>query len=111
MTDLKLTGLELREAVAMEVMGFKKPRPIFTDDDGAVHVGYPPYETSLQAAWKVVEAMRAKGWYMLIAQQPGEWRAAIKHEDSGTGDNLRVFAPTAPEAIALAALTAIRSIQ
>lgn len=110
MTDLKLTGLELREAVAVEVMGLKVDwvgilRPALIRSDTLQLV--PRYEEKIQAAWEVVEAMRAKATKL-------NWFSMRHHPHMGFG----VFfegcpceseAPTAPEAICLAALAAIRS--
>ena len=133
-----MTNLELRERIAVEVMGWERavvtdvchypdggtpeycPQPIATSSyhwrdlcgwDGEEWCWLPLYESSIQAAWEVVEAMRAKGYEWIISNLvTGKklWEIELMLDD-----NLAGFAQaeTAPEVICKAALAAIRSDQ
>lgn len=62
-----VTNLELREQVAREVIDHGLPtfydlaNEIVTDD---VRRDLPAYESSIEAAWEVIEKMREAGWWL-----------------------------------------------
>lgn len=139
----ELSDIELREAVAVEVMG-KKVRAIANDDskhageyaycydggaycrdylgDGALVEDrasgsweIPYYESSTEAAFEVVAKMRTilNRWggrnRLLLEQKPdGMFKAAFYGDETNWEASAWVDAATAPRAICMAALTAIR---
>lgn len=58
---------------------------------------FPPYSTSIDAAWEVVESLGSSIEMLKIKRDKGKWTAAF-------GDRPAVVAPTAALAICLAAL-------
>ena len=52
----EMTGLELREAVAVEVMGWTRDEDGW-DDHGRLVVDEPLFESSIEAAFQVVDAV------------------------------------------------------
>jgi len=134
----QLEGIELREAVAREVMGlekrtlmmepqFNRGAPLVEStnwwEGGIIMYGprgliksLPCYESSIEAAWQVAEKMResAEGWALRLFDQrdlgDGQWRADFVHgqDHDKWGDFHSAKAATAPLAISRAALRAIR---
>lgn len=128
-----LTGLALREAVATKVMGltglgYTLDGHLVYTANGSWHY-VPPYESNMTAAWQVVEKMRAwirqnppKEWLtappdercefkLMCACDEDEvlWRAGfgvfmLWCDGPQSGCHNWKCAPTAPEAIGLAAL-------
>lgn len=124
----EMTGLELREAVAVGVMGwrlttlipgglwwFDGKRPVASVDDPD-HEGPPAYESSIEAAFQVVEKMREKGWCIDFCGWPGQkWEVQIESDEP---ESLDIdFGPLSfctadnslPLAICIAALRAVRA--
>lgn len=58
----EMTGLELREACAIEVMGWTRDEDGW-DDHGRLVVDEPWFESSIEAAFQVVEKMRERGYW------------------------------------------------
>lgn len=127
-----MSDLELRRAVAVEVMGWelrKRCRRVFNPVMGGEVIGMegredcmqyitsaaPAYETSIESAWEVVERMRElePGWrFGLVCyggmQCKAEWFGHADPEQNYGQRHGEALAPTAPEAICRAALAAIR---
>lgn len=74
-------------------------------DGGKVPV--PPFSTNLEDAHRVVEHFRTKGWAFRVRSVPTEdaYQACFYKDDGRT--YTFVVAPTVPEAICLAALSAV----
>lgn len=118
-------GRELDALVAEKVMGWEQ-----VQDPPHTYIAYntptgfrlpeeiPAYSTDLNAAWKVVEAMRRRGFWCQMRTpfgtpeqklDDGCWAGFTPHGTSGWNgkpDNW-TSAPTAPHAICLAALKAV----
>lgn len=67
------------------------------------------YSTDIAAAFEVVEKMREKGWRLYLESQQDSWMAGFTQEPDKTDGIVIQFeeAGEAPEAISLAALTAL----
>ena len=123
----EMTGLELREAVAVEVMGYikgerKRGEPEWLDPNMPVNRtvsslyrgmmplrgSLPAYESSIEAAFALVEKMREKGWRMILDNCGGAWECEMFLDSPS---DARVFGidDTAPLAIARASLKAVRA--
>jgi len=78
-----------------------------TKVDGHYRIGWywmPAYSRDIEAAWEVVEKMAKDGEGLFdLAQHQNNWEAILS---SPTG-SFRANAPTAPEAICIAALKAV----
>jgi hypothetical protein len=70
------------------------------------HGPYPPYSTSWEAAGRLCEVLRGRGWLLALRALPrGGWRVWLTLDD---GSNYwETEGPSAPGAIALAALRAL----
>ncbi len=78
-------GRELDSLVAAKVMGIEHPAP---------------YSTSIEAAWEVVEKLKANGEGIRLIYHYGHWNVLFEHEDYCYNSP----AESAPHAICLAAL-------
>lgn len=105
-------GRELDALVAENVMGASRLEGQFIKEidpvSKTVSVGtewyYPPYSTDIRDAWEVVEKLLKKHWYFNLRCHDGEWSVLLDKQVDG--DEIR--APTAPHAICLAALKALK---
>ena len=68
------------------------------------------FSTTISAAWMVVDKMRDRGWDFDI-RNFGTYTAAFHEQRSLMGASCSADAETAPLAICLAALAAIRSVE
>lgn len=121
-------NLELREWIAVNVMGFRKAHdgawimPRTVDVDGAETAGaqwtLPPYELTWNDAALVVEAMRARGYrFSLLCWDNDDaegfcvefqrWSSPPGGASKGPDSYGEAESPTAPTAICLAARAAI----
>lgn len=68
----EMTDLELREAVAVEVMGWTRDEDGW-DDHGRLVVDEPLFESSIEAAFQVVEKLEAapENWLFKAVRQGG----------------------------------------
>lgn len=113
-----MTDRELDAAVAVEVMkwphrppGFGGPRPPHVAEfvDGTTMVRTPNCNdwrpsADIAAAWEVVEKMRTEGYGFILTDCP----AYVCAFDLDSSVEWRSKADTAPRAICLAALAAVR---
>lgn len=95
----EMTPLEIREAVAVEIMG--EPARLYT-----------PYESYIGCAFDVVEKMRVRGWTMSVGtgRTEGRWQAEF-HDENYRNPKLQSscgFGDTPAMAICKAALDAVR---
>jgi hypothetical protein len=117
-------GRELDALVAEKVMGFHKhhahdyyinvPDEEWDNNNDAPFPyywpqwGFPPYSTSIADAWLVVEKLRENFDGIVLAYRNGdtgkEWRVEFNTEHGWSAE----YAETAPMAICLAALEAIK---
>ena len=105
-------GRELDLLVARKVMGLTK-------DDHAVtcascagageSYGVMPYSTSIAAAWEVVEKVIYPKMWQLVPGESGSWTVTDMMDDNWCWVVI-VEAETAPLAICLAALEAVRAL-
>ncbi|KKM14802.1 hypothetical protein LCGC14_1702420 [marine sediment metagenome] len=124
---IKLTGLELNEAVAVEVMGLPKQtfgretlcpecsilgrycgtRSRCSNCNEWYYSPYRDYYYDIQATWEIVEKLNSSGFELgrCGCHVPGIWRCWI---DIRNRDVPVVEANTAPLAICRAALLAVR---
>lgn len=117
------SGRELDALVAEKVMGLSYDRPqaekygmYYTDTLSQVEVKC--YSTDIAAAWEVVETMQARGITLSLEKRNypsgpnSTWDAVFtgimgKIRDQGEFSHFRSEAPSAPEAICLAALKSV----
>ena len=101
---------ELDAAVAEKVM--KLSYILFDGTDKDADELIPAYSTDISAAWAVLEWLRKQFFSTKIIMWDHTDKVAIVcHERQGHDENigdLEVEAPTAPEAICLAALKAVK---
>jgi hypothetical protein len=133
----ELSGIALRGAVAVEVMGRTGPQKhdIHECDDSFYSYcrvcggdnagwdleqtechGHPAYEESIADAWLVVEKMRAEHIGLQLNSTPGEWRArfftvesTVRWYEESQDGALYCFDKSLPTAICRAALAAVRA--
>lgn len=120
----EMSGVELREAVAVEVMGWRLDAGDWLLDNphsgtnGGIEM--PLYEADISAAFTVVEKMRAKGWHVSLCAAPKSgWCCTMLFEDFSNGPTVNMegegywerqaYADAAPLAICRAALAAVRA--
>jgi hypothetical protein len=102
-------GRELDALVGERVMGRDMTKP----EGFKYPIGLPRYSEDIAAAWTVVEHFRARGKGWIITAEPGKTRVANLDGEgipAGQWDFAELIAyeaPTAPEAICLAALAAV----
>ena len=98
-------GRELDALVAEKVMGLPGAavggwyNPNLLD-------GPPPYSTDIAAAWEVVEKLLELGWHVDIEDG---WCVIVYGGRDGKADSEMEVGETAPEAICLAALEAVKA--
>lgn len=105
----ELKGFELREAVAVKIMGHKIDLQAkwnegrLIDKDGCK---IPAYERGISAAWLVIQKLRDQGWHWSVSKSCSgvlcgfvskKWKIA------------NAYAEAAPEAICLAALKTLEN--
>lgn len=105
-------GRDLDALVAEKVMGWFKDRyseywfPPGTNITNGAVVDLPHYSTSIEAAWEVVEKLKEGVLYFELVRTPDGWISQFyseaKYDPAPIED-----APTAPHAIAVAALKAV----
>lgn len=105
----------LNEAIAIEVMRWtKNPSPDklnWTDEKGVRYFDRE-FSTSVPYAWSVVEKMREWGYSFALVDgftdqmKTSLWQATFGSRENGT--TVGVWCATAPRAICLAALQAVR---
>lgn len=71
----------------------------YYDDAGHGH-----YSTNIAHAWEVVERMRELGWTPTMSGMTGGGEWLVSFTAPASGQDVNVFAPTAPLAICRAAL-------
>jgi len=108
-----MTNRELDAQVAEKVMGWKKLgewRYSWENAEGT-HVWLPLFGKEMSAAWLVVEKMREQDYDVTIAVRPKlEYGCRIAPRcEFNTPSVIFKSAPTAPEAICLAALKAVEN--
>lgn len=111
-----MDDLELREAVAREVFGLPKVhetgvlcRQLFWSDSSPPHP-IPPYESTYEGMGLVIDAMERKGWECAIEFAHSMAFVAFARCGHKPWEYIeREEALTAPRAVALAALAAVRS--
>lgn len=102
---MKEAGRELDALVAEKVMGLKvwqQGRSRFYETNTSVYNAVPPYSTSTEAAWQVVEKINLFSEYVLYRLNSGSW---VVCEPGPIIEFAR--GETAPHAICLAALAAV----
>lgn len=120
MPETEITGLELREAVAKEVVGMRGPMSrgnfgdLYRDGEGSPDEReVPAYEAKIEAAWEIVRAMGAKGWVWRGKTSHGRIRWTFREKwDGDPKKTPREFTAkdvTTPYAICRAALAAVRA--
>ena len=111
-------GRELDALIAEKVMGWRKTRGGYTNDLtkqwSVPEKQLPLYSTSIKAAWEVVEKLRGKGYYFdLDGDKDGGARGElipwIAEFSNVNKKKYSGYAKTAPHAICLAALEAIKT--
>lgn len=112
-------GEAIEQLVAVEVLGYRRGqdlvdgitrRPQFVPPGGDYRDAspmVPPSSRNIASAWLVLEAVHARGWYVIVGlmDQPG-WCRCMAHR---TPDDIDATAPSAPLAICRAALGAVRT--
>ena len=109
-------GRELDALVAAKVMGRAKFQPgkgpvaehpleelslgLYTE-----RIPVPRYSADIDAAWKVVERMRALGWHIVIDSRPGNWLVQFFSTDGRK--HSAASADLVPLAICRAAIAAL----
>lgn len=117
-TDQMDARRELDALVAEKVMGLRcerlmtnppKPSGLMRSPGGEL-VGLPYFSTDISVAWKVVEEMRGRGYWVSVQMQPKSgdvdcvmWLPSADDTQDFSDDE----APTAPLAICRAALKAV----
>lgn len=111
----ELSGLALREAVAVKVFGYRKKwvddirGEIYHDSPESLQgVPCPHWESDIAAAWQVVEKAIELGYTLLLNFNHGAWWAEFADKETVYDHELE-YRPTAPEAICRAALAALET--
>lgn len=119
-------GRELDALIAEKVMGYKRidfkdlkhlenedSPHIWVDPDGFKHGCSPPFSTSIEAAWEVVEKLQSNGGFVFEFKSSEKFvQAVFNHllptpETLWRGSTVWTEKVTAPHAICLAALKAL----
>ena len=116
-TDSMVAGAELDARIAVEVMGLKTMAGQILRQHGDWRLTgdqIPKYSTDWSAAGEVLERMQHLGWtyFQLEYRRAQAWYAEFERETEMGLSTYRVHNhATAPLAICLAALTAVRAQQ
>lgn len=97
--------------VAEKVMGFTKPSLGwgFHELESGSYVNYPlpHYTTDISEVWEVVDKLKKKRVFINMGFSPISNRYAVNFSTVTVMKDSNGYAPTAPEAICLAALKAV----